>query len=274
MKKVEVKVFMYNAKGNYLNHVFMEAEEGTAIYNDIDSKPRKVWDANTDELQYRYVTSNLNTDKEYASEKFIKERHRIYFYALDPNKKSIELEFTKNIDNIIDRMLISRKLAKHRCLHHFENKENNVFDFGKVSSSFDKIYYITDVLDDIAAGKAILDDIDEQAKEVRAELAFLERMMDISKEIITTSPDALEDRIDVAPHDVPSKLANIECPVCGEEFNKGDNIHSYSKENNDVSFCCPKCKSVVNDDIIIEEIIPRKGKGFFKKALSVLNQIF
>ena len=266
-REVEVKVFLYDVKGNYISHHFATVTEKEALYKEINAKPRKMWNVMDEKLEFRYVTDNLNTDKEYAAEKWIIEKHRVYFYVLDPDKQSIELEFSKNVEGLLDRMLINRKISKHVCLQHFENKENSVLDFSRVHDSFDKIYYVTDVLDDSAAAKAIFAFLDEQAQAVRNELEFLEKMKAVSVEKVKTNKAALKDRTDIPPCDTLVDEAEMICPKCEEIFVKGDNIHSYNKDENDTTYICPNCKSTVAEDFIVEEIKPKKNKWSFDRLI-------
>lgn len=256
----EVKIITFDLKGGYLNHQFKELSPNDSLYKEINSKPRKVWNKVNSSLEYRYITDDLNANKEAVAEKYIIEKHRIYFYVLDSHKQVVELEFSKNLESFLDRLLVSRKLSKHRCLHYFTNHENQVFEFGHYHDSFDKIYYITDVIDDQAAKKAIYDDLEEQAKVIRNDLSFLERMMEVSAvNLVETSADVIEFR-----NDVPMDDVDMLCPKCGKEFNKANHIDKFIE--GDICYRCPSCSSVILEEYI-EEIKPIKKKliSFFNK---------
>jgi len=176
---MEVKEIRFDRKGNYKRHAYRDVEKGDSLYSYINKKPGKTWNADTQELEFVYITDDLNTSPESIADKYIKEKHRLFFYVLDPAKKEVEIEFSKNMESFIDTWLIKRKLKGYKCIHKLRD-ENEMFEFGSDTNSFDKIYFITDEINDDLAKATLYDELKIQHVEIMNELKFIERMMEIS----------------------------------------------------------------------------------------------
>ena len=173
---MEVKLIRFDKKGNYKNHSYKSIEKGHSLYDYVNKKPGKAWNAIENELEFIYVTDDLNTVPETISDKYIKEKHRLYFYVLDPSKESVGIEFSRNMESIIDKWLLERKLKKYRVLHHLR-EENDIFHFGSNVASFDKMYFVTDEINDDLAKHTLYDELRVQHLELLNEVAFIEKMM-------------------------------------------------------------------------------------------------
>lgn len=173
---MEVKVVKFDKKGNYKNHSYKIIEKGHSLYEYVNKKPGKAWNAIENELEFIYVTDDLNTVPKDIINKYIKEKHRLYFYVLDPSKESVEIEFSRNMESYIDKWLLERKLKKYRVLHHLR-EENDIFHFGSNVASFDKMYFVTDEINDDLAKHTLYDELRVQHLELLNEVAFIEKMM-------------------------------------------------------------------------------------------------
>lgn len=175
-QKREVKFFRYDIKGKYLSHEFMILDLGSNLVEMLNKKPYK--ELRNGVVEYHYITDDLNTEKNYASKKWLLEPHRLYFFVLNPVTNSVELEFTKNMEGFVDRMLISRKLNKYRCFHQYTLEDNYMFKFGGLGDSiYDKMYFISDE-DDLDIAKEVFHDkIYNHIKEVETELDFYRNLL-------------------------------------------------------------------------------------------------
>lgn len=177
-RMVEAKIFAYDVKGNYLWHQFMTISTASNVGENLNKKPYKVIDDESKQVEFRYLTDDLNTSTEYAADKWIKEPHRLYFYVLDPTKHEVEMEFTKNMEGFVEKMLVSRKLRNYRCSHKYSNQDNYMFKFGGYGDSiFDKIYYVTDEEDINIAKEVFHDMLVGHVQEIRTELDFYNDMI-------------------------------------------------------------------------------------------------
>ncbi len=175
----EVKEIRFDEKGNYKNHKYISLTKADKKYEFINKRPGKVWNASTAELEFIFITDNLNTVPEEISEKFIKEKHRLFFYVLDPSKKEVFLEFTKNMESVIDKWLVERKLKKYRVLHELRD-ENSYLHFGSNVCSFDKLYFVTDEENIDLAKVTLYQELKAQYDELMDEVKFIEKMMLVS----------------------------------------------------------------------------------------------
>lgn len=176
---MEVKLIRFDKKGNYKNHSYKSIEKGHSLYEYVNKKPGKSWNASENVLEFVFITDDLNTVPEDISNKYIKERHRLYFYVLDPSKDSVEIEFSRNMESYIDKWLIERKLKKYKVLHSLRD-ENDIFHFGSNVSSFDNMYFVTDEINDNLAKHTLYDELRVQHIELLNEVSFIEKMMKVT----------------------------------------------------------------------------------------------
>ena len=209
-QKREVKFFRYDIKGKYIAHEFMMLDMASNLAEMLNKKPYK--ELKDGVVEYNYITDDLNTEKSYASKKWLLEPHRLYFFVLNPATNSVELEFTKNMEGFIDTMLISRKLSKYRCFHQYTLEDNYMFKFGGLGDSiYDKTYFISDE-DDLDAAKEVFHDkIYTHIKEIETELDFYKNMLEgVNRADIKVKTMTPEEVIESVDSREPTVLDGIE----------------------------------------------------------------
>lgn len=145
MRKVRCRMMTFDAEGALLRDEFPEILDTSTRWEMVDKK-KAFKEMENGKVVFTFITTNLNTEPDEVSDRYIVDPYRIYVYKINVKEKRIDLEYKEDNGNFISRMSLRRKLKHSRVFYSYDNECNTPYmHFGDDDAEIvDNIYIVSD----------------------------------------------------------------------------------------------------------------------------------
>lgn len=145
MKKIRCRMMTFDTEGNLVRDEFPEILDTSTQWNMVDKK-KAFKDMENGKVVFIFITTNLNTEPEEVSDRYIVDPYRIYVYKINVKDKRIDLEYKEDNGNFISRMSLRKKLKHSRVFYSYDNDCNTPYmQYGDDEAAMvDNIYVVSD----------------------------------------------------------------------------------------------------------------------------------